>query len=391
MQRVDVTISPSVLTWIMAHCNFNNLQPKIYDLLKDWVEGVKLPTYKQVEAVSKATGIPFGYFFLANPPKEDLSIIMNYRTIDSVGVIDPSRELINTLQYAESVQEWTKNHLIAENEEKLPFVGKFKNESNVVSLGKHVRKILSIEVDWWKTIKTPDAAFRYIRQKISFVGVLVLMNGVVGNNTKRILNIDEFRAFALIDDYAPLVFINSNDSYNGRIFSLLHEFVHILLGTNSFYNYVEGANYNVTREEQICNAVAAEILIPNSYFKTQWNKEKESITDIEKIITNVGKNFYCSNIVVARKALDNGYINQKDYIHIVQLIKEQYKTAKKRQKSGGDFYRTLYSRIDRRFFNMLYTSVLEGKTLYTDAFQLTHTNRNTFDHLVKEVQEVRYE
>ena len=51
MQRVDVTISPSVLTWIMAHCNFNNLQPKIYDLLKDWVEGVKLPTYKQVEAM----------------------------------------------------------------------------------------------------------------------------------------------------------------------------------------------------------------------------------------------------------------------------------------------------------------------------------------------------
>jgi len=62
------------------------------------------------------------------------------------------------------------------------------------------------------------------------------MNGVVRQNTHKKLNIKEFRAFTLIDDYAPLIFINSNDSQNGKLFSLLHEAVHIWLGISNFYN-----------------------------------------------------------------------------------------------------------------------------------------------------------
>ena len=45
-----------------------------------------------------------------------------------------------------------------------------------------------------------------------------MMSGIVGNNTHRPLNIDEFRAFSVIDEYAPLIFINSNDSINGKLF-----------------------------------------------------------------------------------------------------------------------------------------------------------------------------
>lgn len=35
------------------------------------------------------------------------------------------------------------------------------------------------------------------------------MSGIVGNNTHRPLSIDEFRAFSITDDYAPLIFIKS--------------------------------------------------------------------------------------------------------------------------------------------------------------------------------------
>ena len=35
--------------------------------------------------------------------------------------------------------------------------------------------------------------------------------------------------FTLIDAYAPLIFINAADSESGRVFSLLHEFVHIVI------------------------------------------------------------------------------------------------------------------------------------------------------------------
>ena len=64
---------------------------------------------------------------------------------------------------------------------------------------------------------------------------------------------------------------------------------------------------------------------------------------------------------------------------------EARRRLKERGESGGDYYRTVASRIDRRFFRLLVGSVHEGKTLYSDAFRLTNTNRSTFANLIESV------
>jgi len=93
------------------------------------------------------------------------------------------------------------------------------------------------------------------------------MNGIVGNNTSRHLSIEEFRAFTLIDEYAPLIFINSADSKGGKIFSLLHEFIHIGLAQNSLYNASQDDFHVVHPVETFCNGVTAEIIAPYDLFK----------------------------------------------------------------------------------------------------------------------------
>ena len=383
--KVDVQVSKDILEWVMGRVHMEDLPSKVTQRLLQWYSGEKTPTFNQIEETSKATGIPLGYFFLATPPIESLPLL-DYRTVDSLELERPSRNLIDTIHNMEQVQDWTKDQLISEGAEPLDFVSSMSENTAASEFVAYIRSILGLTIDWFAYSKSADESFKLIRNKISDAGVIVMMNGIVGNNTHRSLAIDEFRAFAVVDKYAPLIFINSNDSTSGKLFSLLHEFVHILMGKNSFFNDRYSAHGQVSNAERICNTVAAELLAPDELFIQKWN-EATAETDKETAISTVQKYFKCGITVIARKALDHGFITKQLYAKISQLAVHLYNEHRKKAKQnpGGNFYATSASRIDQRFFRMLVGSVAEGKTLYSDAFRLTNTNRSTFHELREQV------
>ena len=233
-----------------------------------------------------------------------------------------------------------------------------------------------------------EESFNFLRAAISNLGVVVMMNGVVGNNTHRPLDIEEFRAFAVVDEYAPLIFINANDSINGRLFSLVHEFVHICKGENSLYNDMVYVEHTVQPIEILCNAVAAEILVPHNVFITEWNNTVINQDNLIFNIDQIAKKFKCGTMVIARRAYDNGFIDYSTYQQICKTAINSYNRNRKKKKEeggGGDYYKTLASRLDRRFLDMVVGSVRSGTMQYTDAFRLTNTSRATFDVLIQKI------
>lgn len=387
MMQTKVSVSKEILNWIVAQIQIDELPNQIVEYLNLWISEIKSPTFNQIEKVSKATSIPLGYFFLQTPPVEDLSLV-EYRTIDSIELHNPSRNLIDTMHNMDQVQEWMRNHLISEGASPLQFVGCMKSEENYDIFSQKVRDLLGIQLEWQKSVQSAEDAFKIIREQISNIGVVVMMSGIVENNTHRPLSTEEFRAFSIVDDYAPLIFINSNDSVNGKLFSLLHEFAHICIGENSLFNDRYNTGKQIKGNETICNAVAAEILVPQKLFIKEWSSAIKEET-AESAIETLARRFKSGITVIARKAYDNNFIDRNLYYKIaqraVQMYKESRKKKKEQGKTGGDFYRTAASRTDRRFFKMLLGSVQEGATLYSDAFRLTNTNRSTFANLADNI------
>lgn len=378
--KINVNISPEILKWVLSQIQPNLISYQVIEYLENWYNGEKVPTFNQIEKVSKATGIPLGYFFLETPPVEDTSLI-EFRTIDSTALCKLSRNLLDTMHDMEQIQDWVREYLISEGAPIISFVGELKFQPDKIKFAQRIREILNLKPDWFTNFKTVDESFNYIRNAMSAAGAIVMISGIVGNNTHRILDINEFRAFTVVDEYAPLIFINSNDSINGKLFSLFHEFAHICIGENSLFNDRDSTATQVKKIETLCNAVASEILVPTSIFTKGWNALKH-ITNTEEKIRVLSLQFKCGTTVIARKAYDAGFIPYDIYKKIAQLAIEKYnetrRKEKEREEKGGDFYRTVAKRLDKRFFDMLISSVKSGRTLYSDAFRLTNTNRTTF-------------
>jgi Zn-dependent peptidase ImmA (M78 family) len=378
---IRVQIAPSVLDWIGNVASLEGTNDELLASLYQWKNNEKTPTFGQIENLSKKAHIPLGYFFLQSPPDEPLPL-MEYRTIQSVAKTIPSRDLMDTYYQMSSIQSWMRDYLVDSGSEKRDFVCSNKKEKDPLKIAASIRGVTGMPEEWYVQCRDKNASLNMLRSFFENIGILILQNGVVGQNNYRKLNIDEFRAFTLIDDYAPLIFININDTEGGKLFSLFHEAVHIWLGLHSFFNDNSGLVPNVNPLETICNAAAAELLVPNVHFVDKWNSQP-SIA-VNKKIRDIAGYFKCGVITIARRALDNKYIDQPQY---EKIASDAIAGTKRNKKNGkGNYYATAISRYGRYFILALDSSIREGKTTYTEAFGLTNTTRKTFDTLVDEIR-----
>lgn len=388
MPNVNIDIAPSMLQWIISQKQIENINNELMTKLEKWESGIEKPTFSQIEKISKAANIPLGYFFLQTPPVEDLSLL-DYRTVDSISIQNPSRNLIDVINEMEDVQEWMREYLIKNDASRLDFVGAYKNSIDVSEIVDSIRYSLNLKEDWFNEVSDGRDAFKTLRIRLEACGVIIMAGGYVGQNNRKKFDIEEFRAFTLIDEYAPLIFINTNDSKGGRLFSLLHEVAHIWLGKDNFFNDRNYLVNNVSKEETICNAVAAELLVPNRIFKQKW-KSYERVTNYFDRIFSVAQEFKCGITVIARRALDNSFIDTDRYNEVAEYAKQKYKEQQEKQKESGkgsgNFYNNLSYRLDNRFVNALNNSIYEGATTFTEAYRLTNTTRKTFSTLVDKIR-----
>lgn len=388
MPTVNVKICPEIINWALSQTQEDKLGEKLMSNITKWLNGTKTPTFNQIEDFSKKSNIPLGYFFLQTPPVEKIDLL-EYRTIDSIQHVNPSRNLIDTIHEMEKIQDWMKAYRQDLGFEKLSVVGCMSDVKDVSRIANKIRADLSISKNWYETTKDSREAFGYIRKQLEICGVVVMMSGIVGKNTHRALDVNEFRAFTMVDDWTPLIFINASDSNGAKLFSLLHEIVHIWLGESDLFNDRQGKANSVSDIEIICNAVAGEVIVPKDDFLEKWNEQK---TEIYTKIAELAKYFRCGEIVIARKAIDCKKIDQKIYDQVVQkAIKNYNQTKENKDTSGGNYYNTMESRLDGCFVRAICESINMGRTTYTEAYRLTNTSPKTFPEIAQRLGGVEWQ
>ena len=382
MPSIRVEVAPSVLDWIGNVVSFEGVDKGLLSHFYKWKNDEEQPTYAQIESLSNKIHIPLGYFFLETPPQENLPIF-EFRTVNSTAAQKPSRDLIDTYYQMAAIQNWMRDYLLEQGNDRLPFVSSCNHEKKPAIIADFIRNTIGLDKDWYTQSQDSRASFDMLRELLESTGILILQNGVVGQNNYRKLSINEFRAFTLIDEYAPLVFINNNDTPGGKLFSLLHEAVHVWLGLHSFYNENASLFFNISPQETLCNAAAAELLVPNVFFIDQWDGTRGLALNDK--ITHIARYFKCGEITIARRALDNNYISRPQYEKVAAIVIAGARNSKKKS-GGGDYYTTAISRFGSRLILALDNSIKEGKTPYTEAFKLTGTNHATFSNLVAEIR-----
>ena len=76
------------------------------------------------------------------------------------------------------------------------------------------------------------------------------------------VEIAEARGFSIAERPLPAVVVNIKDSVYGRIFTLIHEFTHVLLNRGGICDVDEGADNDHEDVEIFCNHVAGATLVP---------------------------------------------------------------------------------------------------------------------------------
>ena len=371
-----VKIVPDVLIWVIENSNFNIMDlyaafPKI----DAWISGKEYPSFDEIESLSRKLSIPIGFFFLEERPELD-PLYKDFRTIKNQLVTKPSRELIDTLEDMDRKRNWMREYRMSINFPQIDFIGSINENYTVEDTVEKIRSILDLPVGWNLSISDYDHAFREVRLKLEDAGVLVMLNGIVGNNTHRKLNINEFRAFALADKYAPLIFINNADSKGAKLFSLFHEFCHLLYNADDLLH--ETAVLKAQNKfEKTCNRVAAEILAPTSYISEQWDINREPYEQIKSL----SRKCKASEIVIAVKAIELSLIDQDQLDLIVRQTIEAY-NQNLPSGDGGDFYNTKRNNLSYPFTSAVISRTREGKTIYTEAYRLLGLRGHTFDHFV---------
>jgi Zn-dependent peptidase ImmA (M78 family)/transcriptional regulator with XRE-family HTH domain len=380
-------ITPNVLQWAResARMSVEVAAAKVsvsVERLMEWEEGKAQPTIHQAQTLAKAYKRPFALFFLPEIPR-DFQPLQDFRSSGSKLLTTSSVFIIREIQQK---QAWISDVNKENDEEKLPFVGRFTINDDPVTVANDILKTLDIHPLNYQTGSPIKEWINAAEAK----GVFVSRTSFI--NSRLTLDSEELQGFAISDPYAPFVFVNSDDWNAPQLFTLVHELAHIWIAETGISNDVEPEirnNQKYHPVELFCNEVAANALMPAEFFD---GLDATTFSNA-KVLFKTAKLLGVSSFALLVRSFNLNRISNSHYHRLKQesdkefaafLQREAEKKLKQKDKvtsSGPNYYLLQLNRNGRLFTQTVIDSFKGGYIEPTMASQLLNVQVNKFSKL----------
>ncbi len=342
--------------------------------IKAWEDGEEHPTQSQAMALAEKLGISYAMLFMPTVPAPENLPIPDLRTVSGRGISNPSLAFREVLDTTLVRQDWIRDERKDHGAKPLNFVGRFTINSKPKEVAAEMRGTLQLSSSDRSQCADYEAFIRHLVSKAEGLGILVMRSALVGHDTHRKLDVEEFRGFALSDPIAPVVFINDADAKAAQVFTIAHEMVHIWIGENGVSDRTpDQRKQSANKIELFCDHVAGELLVPEEEFTKVWKDGP-----VNNAAQATAKHFRVSTLVALRRAKD---LNRIDFDSFMDAVNEEYDRYRahdqqkrekqmEKDKQRGNFWASFDIRNGRALNATVAAAVAANRTSFTEASAL---------------------
>ncbi len=377
-----VAVSPEVLCWARERAGFSlaDLEGR-FPRLAEWESASIQPTMRQLQDFATKTRAPYGFLFLPEPPTLRLPFA-DFRTVESQRSEGFSPELMDTVHLMRRRQAWFREERLEAKASPVGVVGAASLSDAPEAIGLEMRRMLGLVDGWARWVPNWTAAVGELRRTIESLGVMAVINGVVGNNAHRKLDVNEFRGFALSDPHAPLIFVNGADAKSAQMFTLAHELTHLWLGdAGEGLSGFKGLQPDNGAVERFCNRAAAEFLVPAAEMQAAWR----GVDGGEAPLEYLARHFKVSPVVIGRRAVDLDLMGRNEFLSFYHDYTQREHRKRQTGKNRGNFYNNQDNRVGRLFASHLIRAAKEGRIGFKEAYELTGLHAGTFQRYARKL------
>jgi Zn-dependent peptidase ImmA (M78 family)/transcriptional regulator with XRE-family HTH domain len=304
-KRVEALIKPELLVWARDSAGLSQdaVANKLHvtpEKLDAWEKGEKRPTVKQLRKLGQIYRRPLAVFYLQEKPI-DFQPLHDFRRIDGLLSLKNTAQLNFEIRRAVFRRQAALALLEDLNEKPPALHPKINIPDDPETVGFKIRGLLGLSLEEQLQWSTDYEAFNWWRAAIEHDGVLVFQCSGIKT--------EEMRGFSITLFPLPVIGLNIKDTPRGRIFSLLHEFTHIMIGESGICDIQEESQRRPAEQEfeVFCNHVAGAALVPKEYLLSErivaTKSDIEAWTDNELAV--LSRKFNVSREVILRRLLIN--------------------------------------------------------------------------------------